>query len=543
VDVVFTPSAPYISLVTRVAVYQSRRRVRRTWDSMEASKSSSTSSTRSTKVVAKKETYSFLEGLAGTRNGSFFTAPSWVNLHKAPGHTSQNESYGNNPDWCALLSGKFLFFSPNLIWLLAAIVVYFIFPYPYNDIPVAATFAMDWIGYRALVNCTAVLSFFGFWHVTLYFMEYGQRPFKQDRVYRASKVVHNIYYSILGALQWTLWEVIVLHCYATKRLGFVSDHESFNSWSGIMKFVAWFFLVPLWREVHFYFAHRLIHNKVLYKYCHSLHHRNTDIEPFSGLCMHPIEHLYYFSCIGPALYVHATPFGFLWNGIHLLLSPAASHSGYEDNWQSDQFHYLHHRYFECNYGTPTFPFDRLFGTFRDQLVEGKDSDSNTPSTYKGSADVVSSKVAMNSDAKATLYGLPKWDQQMFNIVACIIVPGLVYMCKLNLYDYTVSTFDVRFGEVASFTGASVLAFMVALGPVFVAGVLLWCTASSRQRQTGFRKLWLYPFHKEHLLGGYGFNVLVSTLIAVLPTYTLVHMFLSSPGESHYYTVQGMFASE
>ena len=114
------------------------------------------------------------------------------------------------------------------------------------------------------------------------------------------------------------------------------------------------------------------------------------------------------------------------------------------------------------------------------------------------------------------------------------------MCKLNLYDYTVSTFDVRLG-VVSFTGASVLAFMVACGPVFVAGVLLWCTASSRQRQTGFRKLWLYPFHKEHLLGGYGFNVLVSTLIAVLPAYTLIHMFLSMPGESHYYTVQGMFS--
>jgi sterol desaturase/sphingolipid hydroxylase (fatty acid hydroxylase superfamily) len=29
------------------------------------------------------------------------------------------------------------------------------------------------------------------------------------------------------------------------------------------------------------------------------------------------------------------------------------------------FHYLHHRYFECNYGNPTLPFDRWFGTFHD----------------------------------------------------------------------------------------------------------------------------------------------------------------------------------
>ena len=123
------------------------------------------------------------------------------------------------------------------------------------------------------------------------------------------------------------------------------------------------FWVPLYREFHFYFAHRFIHIKVyyqeiimlylyihrfirikaLYKYVHSLHHRNTDIEPFAGLCMHPIEHLYYYSCVGPSLLVFATPFAFMWNGVHLLISPAASHSGWEDHFQSDQYHYLHHR--------------------------------------------------------------------------------------------------------------------------------------------------------------------------------------------------------
>ena len=34
-------------------------------------------------------------------------------------------------------------------------------------------------------------------------------------------------------------------------------------------------------------------------------------------------------------------------GMHLLLSPAASHSGWEDHMQSDQFHYIHHAKFEC----------------------------------------------------------------------------------------------------------------------------------------------------------------------------------------------------
>lgn len=99
----------------------------------------------------------------------------------------------------------------------------------------------------------------------------------------------------------------------------------------------------------------------MYKYIHSVHHRNTDIEPFAGLSMHPLEHLYYFSCLGPSFLLYTTPFAFMqeysiykisiiviitnrWNGVHLLISPAAGHSGWEDHIQGDQYHYIHHRY-------------------------------------------------------------------------------------------------------------------------------------------------------------------------------------------------------
>ena len=35
-------------------------------------------------------------------------------------------------------------------------------------------------------------------------------------------------------------------------------------------------LVPIWRELHFYAIHRLIHVPTLYKPIHSLHHRNVN---------------------------------------------------------------------------------------------------------------------------------------------------------------------------------------------------------------------------------------------------------------------------
>ena len=153
----------------------------------------------------------------------------------------------------------------------------------------------------------------------------------------------------------------------------------------------------------------------MYKYIHSLHHRNTDIEPFAGLSMHPVEHLYYFTSIGPSLLLFASPFTFLWNAYHLIIAPAAGHSGWEDHFQADQFHYLHHRYvdihqyannaiyknciyrfFECNYGTSGYPMDKIFGTFRDKLKENG-------TTYKGGADEkIDSKSVAIHDRKASL---------------------------------------------------------------------------------------------------------------------------------------------
>ena len=60
------------------------------------------------------------------------------------------------------------------------------------------------------------------------------------------------------------------------------DTVTFATTEGLVRFVGGLVLIPLWRDVHFYFAHRLLHFGPLYQQVHSLHHRNTDPEPFSG---------------------------------------------------------------------------------------------------------------------------------------------------------------------------------------------------------------------------------------------------------------------
>jgi hypothetical protein len=96
--------------------------------------------------------------------------------------------------------------------------------------------------------------------------------------------------------------------------------------------------------------------------------------------MHPIEHLYYYSCTALPLFFLQSPFHVLckandqarraappwpWtdimavifadNGQHAMLSPAESHSGWEDHNGADLMHYIHHAKFECNYVPPPPP--------------------------------------------------------------------------------------------------------------------------------------------------------------------------------------------
>ena len=130
------------------------------------------------------------------------------------------------------------------------------------------------------------------------------------------RMIHNIWYTFLGAFQWSVWEVIFMRLWATGMLPYVSDHGWFSDPLTTAKLLMWVAAVPVFREFHFYWAHRMLHCRVLYRFVHSLHHRNVDPEPFSGLCMHPIEHLYYLTTVLPSVFLMLSPFHFLWNGVH-----------------------------------------------------------------------------------------------------------------------------------------------------------------------------------------------------------------------------------
>ena len=222
-------------------------------------------------------------GIGGTVNGRLIGhAPGWVDLKRAPGTSAQPVT-----SWSSWLGGvvrlKHIFFSPNLIWLSIAAAVYVLAPY---DLQAAkGGFAWGWVSRRIAVNFGVFLAYYGFWSGSLYVARRGQRKFAADKSPSLPTMAHNVWYACLGTLQWCGWEVVFMRLWASGRLPFIADADAFATPANALRMLLWTALVPLWRGLHFYLAHRLIHVRVLYKYVHSLHHRNVDIEPFSGLTM------------------------------------------------------------------------------------------------------------------------------------------------------------------------------------------------------------------------------------------------------------------
>ena len=331
--------------------------------------------------------------------------------------------------------------SPNLIWLVISVALYILFPYDESLMNVGRQGAItsDYFQRRLPFWMAVVIGYFLFWHITI--ESWCRRSFIPNRPYRLSKVLHNLFYCVTGVVIWVGFENVFVYLWSSGKLAYMSDKEAFSSLTNMTYLILGMLIIPLWRDGHFYFAHRMIHFRPLFRYIHSLHHRNTDVEVFSGLCMHPVEHLYYYACVLPCLIIPiASPLHFHFIGVHMLLAPAASHSGYEDHWQSDAFHYFHHRYFEVNFAGLGCSFlDTWFGSFCGALRE------KTP-------------LALRDDAKATANILAS--PPTFEFVAYIMSSVLCVGLWINLVQGN--------SWAASLISANVAAYVAGYGPVAIA---------------------------------------------------------------------------
>ena len=237
-------------------------------------------------------------------------------------------------------------------------------------------FRFEWIAEIYFRNLALLVLWVGGWHLRLYTFRGQGAAYKYNPIWLhdksptflwGSQLRENVFLNLASACTvWSAYEVGFLWGYAN---GFLPTLD----WrTEPLAFALMVLAVMLWRETHFYWTHRLLHWRPIYRSVHYVHHKNVNVGPWSGLAMHPIEHLVNFSSVLLFLVVPAHPLIVILTLQQHALTPAPGHAGFDRlvlkgklTLPSDFFHYLHHRYFECNYGNPVVPWDRWFGIFHD----------------------------------------------------------------------------------------------------------------------------------------------------------------------------------
>lgn len=268
--------------------------------------------------------------------------------------------------WFALAENSILVGLSTFCW-------FFLTP----SLDVAGTLAVGWIAALYAKNLVLMILVAGGLHLYFYWFKGQGRDRKFDprdltvksrRFTLGNQVLDNMVWTLgSGVAFWATYEVLMLWAMANGYAPTLTwAHNPF--WCGML-----IFLTPVWISFHFYWVHRWLHWPPLYKAAHALHHRNTNVGPWSGLSMHPIEHLLFFSSVLIHWIIAAHPIHILFHMQHQALTAATSHTGFEGLVIADKsrlalgtfHHQMHHRYFECNYGNLEVPWDRWFGSFHD----------------------------------------------------------------------------------------------------------------------------------------------------------------------------------
>ncbi|MDH5452990.1 MAG: sterol desaturase family protein [Paracoccaceae bacterium] len=305
--------------------------------------------------------------------------PGWNHVPPVPIRVSPFFSWPPDPVRMARwLAVRWLAIAENSILVGVALISWAWFQ---PSLDVTKTLAPGWIAgiwFRNLILMTMVagglhLFFFSFRHQGDR-LKYDPRDLarKGRQFTLGGQVWDNMFWTLTSGVGfWTGYEVLMFWAMG-------------NGWVPILAwaanpvwFVVLFLLTPVWISFHFYWVHRALHWGPIYRIAHSLHHRNINVGPWSGLSMHPLEHLIFFSSILIHFLVPAHPLHILFHMQHQSLTAATSHTGYENLLVRNKkrlalgtfHHQMHHRYFEVNYGNLEMPWDKWFGSFHDGTAE------------------------------------------------------------------------------------------------------------------------------------------------------------------------------
>jgi sterol desaturase/sphingolipid hydroxylase (fatty acid hydroxylase superfamily) len=202
---------------------------------------------------------------------------------------------------------------------------------------------------------------------------------QQIEKHSSAHFVHDFFESIFSTFAFVLLTMMTVKL---TDQGIIKLYNNFDDhpWYAVPIAVAAFFV---FEDTWFYWVHRAMHHKWIYKYVHASHHVSVDTSPMTQNAFNFVEGLllplgsiiplFIFPSYGPAY------FAFLMFGgtVNMI-----AHSGYEFYpkwtlfWKTTATHHnMHHQYFDGNYGTHFTFWDRIckteFADYEERFMEIK----------------------------------------------------------------------------------------------------------------------------------------------------------------------------
>jgi sterol desaturase/sphingolipid hydroxylase (fatty acid hydroxylase superfamily) len=197
----------------------------------------------------------------------------------------------------------------------------------------------------------------------------------QQRYPKTADYIREIGYSILTISIFGFVPAFFIYNPAISK--YTNFYRDINEHS-MLYFWAAFPIMLLMHDTYFYWMHRLMHQKQLFKLFHLIHHKSTNPSPWAAYAFHPLEAIVEAGILVVFLFtIPMHKFHFLIFFFFMIVYNIYGHLGWElypknfhktriGRWiNTSVCHNQHHQYFKGNYSLYFLFWDRWMGTLRE----------------------------------------------------------------------------------------------------------------------------------------------------------------------------------
>ncbi|WP_036057837.1 sterol desaturase family protein [Leptospira noguchii] len=199
----------------------------------------------------------------------------------------------------------------------------------------------------------------------------GKKPEKEN-------IIHEVKYSFITFFIFSLSGIFVVWA---KMNGYNRIYENVGDY-GILYLIFSLLALIFLHDTYFYWTHRMMHHRLLFKYFHLVHHKSINPSPWAAFSFHPLEAIVEAGIVPIVSFVLPLhPGVMIVFFVYMTSLNVLGHLSYEffpswflknkfTNWHNTTTHHnMHHKYFNCNYSLYFNFWDKVMGTNHEKYKE------------------------------------------------------------------------------------------------------------------------------------------------------------------------------